>query len=59
MDFFLKPLVNMFGVPKKGFGLRNQILEKFSCNSILVTADVSSLYTIIGHQDAISSVNWA
>lgn len=38
-----------------------QIIESIPAtdNCFLVTADVGSLYTIIGHHDAIKSVKWA
>lgn len=38
-----------------------QILESLLCSpgNVLITADMSSIYTIIGHQDAVSLVEWA
>lgn len=56
IDFFLKPLVADTKATKHII----QILESLTCssNSILTTADVSSLYTIIGYQDALASLKW-
>ena len=61
IDSFLQPLV----VNTKAF-LKDtkhiiQILETLTISStcLLITADVSSLYTIISHEDALTSVKWA
>lgn len=61
IDYFLKPLVSTTTAFLKDTKHIIQIVEKIPCkdNSLLVTADVSSLYTIIGHSDTISSVQWA
>lgn len=61
IDHFLKPLVSTTTAYLKDTKHAIQIIESIpaSDNSILVTADVGSLYTIIGPQDAIKSVKWA
>lgn len=61
IDFFLKPLVSSTKAYLKDAKHAIQIIESTSAkdNSILVMADVGSLYTIIGHQDAVESVKWA
>lgn len=61
IDYFLKPLVTTTTEYLKNTKHVIQIMETIPCNenSLLVTADVSSLYTIIDHQDALMSVKWA
>lgn len=61
IDYFLKPLVSRTTAYLKDMKHVIQIMETIPCNenSLVVTADVSSLYSIIGHQDALMSVKWA
>lgn len=61
MDHFLKPLVCGTKAYLRDTSYIIQILEMITLpsQSYLVTADVGLLYTIIGHEDAMSSVQWA
>lgn len=60
IDFFMNPLVCGTRAFLRDTKHIIQIIETLPCtsSSILVTADVGSLYTIIGHR-AIKSVKWA
>lgn len=61
IDYFLKLIISKTKAYLGDTKQFIQILEQVPCrsNSILITADVNSLYTIINLSDAILSVKWA
>ena len=61
LDVFLQPLVCRLPAYLRDTKQIIQILDTIPCtpNTILVTADVGSLYTIIDHEAALTSVRWA
>lgn len=61
LDFFLQPLVTKTKAYLSDTKHILQILHTLPCtsSSILITADVGSLYTIIDHSEALISVQWA
>ena len=61
LDYFLQPLVSKMEAYLRDTKQVIQILDTLTCtqDTILVTADVGSLYTIIDHEAAIASIVWA
>lgn len=61
LDFFLQPLVTKTKAYLRDTKQVLQILHTLPCtpSSILITADVGSLYTIIDHREALISAKWA
>lgn len=61
IDYFLQPMVMKTRSFVKDTKHIIHILESLPLTSscVLITADVSSLYTIISHEDALTSVQWA
>lgn len=62
LDYFLQPVVKETKAYLKDTKHLIQILEEITLDeepNYLVTADVTSLYTNISHQDALSAARWA